>query len=334
VLSIPFCATELADPPDEVLTSQLGGLQKRLGEVFHRTRLVQLYLGASSGEEQARLLSQSQRGAGAAFYALPSEPLLTLPDAALAWHISHHLGCPDLLEVEAETAEQCKLKRRCKIACSGEGRHVEARAQHAFNCNQGGGTHHRHDTLVRALARCVRQAGLMVKVEPRAQYEGLGNGGPDLLLYEFPLAGSRRENVFVDVAVVNPAQKALVEGARKHYLKAATDREAFKNSLYSSLEEQKRGRVVGAAMEVPGALGNGFRGILRSAAKVADAAEIPLPSSVTWAAGNFGSYWRQQLAVAAIKSSFEMRSCLQGVHVSSTWVQGRHKKSVRGMARS
>ena len=196
---------------------------------------------------------------------------------------------------------------------------VSLRAQHAFNCNRGGGAIRRHDCVVRALGRCVRQVGLVATVEPRAIYEGTGNGGPDLALFEFPWAGDRREMVFVDVAVVNPAQKSSAEENSRVPLKAAARREACKQREYAALEESRRGLVVGAAIETPGGLGAGFWHILNKAAKFGEAEEVPLPDHVTWTANKFSSYMHQQIAVALVNSSYRMRS----FPIDSKWGPGQ-----------
>ena len=166
-------------------------------------------------------------------------------------------------------------------------------AQHVFQCPRGGGPHLRHDAITRSLASCLRQVDLQVRVEPRAEFEGTGNGGPDLRLYQFPWGdGSfKKEDIFVDVSVVNPSAREACKYAATIPLHAARGREKMKMKKYEQLSAKgssgsdltDRGRVVGAVMEVPGALGKDMAAILRKAAAYADHLDMRPPAeSTTW----------------------------------------------------
>ena len=265
---------------------------------------------------KARLLSQTCPGAGAVFNALPSESDLRLGAGPFSWFISHHLGSEELRDFEIAVAKKCPDCRLVKPDSP-----EEDLAQHVFQCPRGGGTHLRHDAITRSLALCLRQVDLQVRVEPRAQFEGTGNGGPDLRLYQFPWGdGSfKKEDIFVDVSVVNPSAKEACKYAATIPLHAARGREKMKMKKYEQLSAEgpsgsdltDRGRVVGAVMEVPGALGKDMAAILRKAAAYADHLDMRPPAeSTTWTSMLWEHYWRQRLAVCLVNYSYRMRSMI------------------------
>jgi len=162
---------------------------------------------------------------------------------------------------------------------------------------------------------------LQVRVEPRAEFAGTGNGGPDLRLYQFPWGdGSfKKEDIFVDASVVNPSAREACKYAATVPLYAARGREKTKMKKYEHLSAKgpsgtdltDRGRVVGAVMEVPGALGKDMAAILRKAAAYADHLDMrPLAESTTWTSMLWEQYWRQRLAVSLDNYSYRMRSMI------------------------
>ena len=70
--------------------------------------------------------------------------------------------------------------------------------------------------------------------------------------------------------------------------------------------------------------------MLFKAAEAAEEAEMHLPASNTWTASSFSSYFQQQIAVALIKSSFEMRVLVSGVYRRpSAQAQGNSGQGMR-----
>ena len=142
------------------------------------------------------------------------------------------------------------------------------------------------------------------RVEPRAIHEGAVNGGPDIEVYHYLLAGSRK--AFIELAVVNPLVPSFQGGASRQPLFAAKAREAAKRAKYAEMAATGGYTLVGAAVETTGAFGPGLMSVLESASTRAGLRleGVELDDAVTWAANSYWGYWPQRIGVALVEGAY------------------------------
>ena len=125
--------------------------------------------GRANEEECARLISQTQPGAGAFLQVVPLEPALRLSNNEFDYAVCRWLnikGC-----TTASSIAHCA----CNANITPTELHLEGQ------CNCGPGRIERHDNMTREVRSMLQNAGCTVPPrEPRAQVVGLGNGGGDI----------------------------------------------------------------------------------------------------------------------------------------------------------
>ena len=240
----------------------------------------------SSDEERALMLSTTQSGALDAFLVIPFENELRLVDAAFNFGVRKSLGLSTPEDVEAQVCT-CDASRR-------EGQHIR-------NCGMGSGRTLRHDSVVKALAAMLSKAKLRPAIEPRAEYYGTGNGGPDIAVDNFPKQGL---DAFVEFSVVNPTQSTLVARAARIPLSAASQREKAKRDKYAAAGPLNNRAVFAAAAESTGAFGIGLLHLIKKAVATDEASMAP--EQAPWLSQSPTAYWTQRISVAFHRASYVM----------------------------
>ena len=167
----------------------------------------------------------------------------------------------------------------------------------------------------------LKQAGFVTQVEPRAQYEGTGNGGPDIDVTDLGFTPGR-PNAFVEVAVVHPGSKSLVKNAANIDLSAAAAVENRKEKDWKTTSPDHE--VIPAVVETYGAFGKHLKTLIKRCQQAHTRKEgAPRPVRFPWPAMTFGGYWRERLAVALCKGAAEMARRITGR------ITGGHQFEVR-----
>ena len=195
--------------------------------------------------ERARLLALRQKGAGRWLTQLNTHGRYRLSDADVTQQLRLHLGLPP-----TDNDEHCL----CGAPLTHGHAHVCLRLRK--KC-----TETRHDTVVRAIARCASEAGLTVHVEPRPLHRPNGPRAsrlrPDLLI-EGPDV-----NVLADVVVTTPtAATYLKAGSARHGLKAAQINAQRKTQKYGEMARFEHRDLYPVAIESFGGMDEKARALI------------------------------------------------------------------------
>ena len=199
----------------------------------------------TNDEDRARLLALRQKGAGRWLSLLNTHGRYRLSDADVTQQLRLHLGMPP-----TDNEEHCM----CGAPLTHGHAHVCLRLRK--KC-----TETRHDTVVRAIARCASEAGLTVHVEHRPFH--LPNSPrasrlrPDLLI-EGPDV-----NVLADVVVTTPtAATYLKAGSARIGLKAAQINAHRKVQKYGEMARFERRDLYPVAIESFGGMDEKARALI------------------------------------------------------------------------
>ena len=284
--------------------------QRALSHAQQSMKFAVEHAKAGSLEEKARMVSQAQPGAPDFLHAIPFENRLVIGDAAYRWNLARYLGSEKAYAQDAADMESCARRS----VAAGKGRshltstnsHTHKKAQHVHHCQQGrGGSIHRHDKVVDVVEAMLRDAGVRCKKEPRGVLEHTGQGGPDLLGFSFPEPST---NIALEVAVVNPGQKAFVGPASNVPLFAANKRFQAKFNKYAEATKEADFLNRPLVIEVTGALHGGFQRLIKACANQAlrnpESRIHDLPQH--WSAATYPQYQRQVLGVAMCNAKYSM----------------------------
>jgi hypothetical protein len=272
-------------------------LQKLLTRLLHKADLAALR-GQLSLAEQSHLKSCAQRGASLLFQVIPSEPRLQVNNDEFSHALTLHLGCPLLAKFSAEQASKCK-------SCGFTKDPVLA-PQHICNCGTGGGPQRRHDMLRDVFVHMFRSAHLPTRQEVRAELPHTGNGGPDVLVSDFPLPG---QTTMFDVSVINPVQKQFFPRAASVGLVAAASRAKDKLASYAKTAGATGYRAVPLVFETTGAFGPEVLDCLTSFNTIYESkfGKGHSPSASAVHPATIPSvYWKQVLATTHAKGTYAM----------------------------
>ena len=235
------------------------GIQRAISTVLDKIVWVHLVFKNSlivseSGEfelrspaEMAQIISNCQKGVGEALRAVPSDPLLEIPNAALSYHIRYVFNDSKLV------AEEERVRSKC---CP------HGDAEHSRTCVKFGAMFDRHAYICQALRVCfTKMAGVNVSYDAKLDGQD-GNSRPDLVVHGF---GPRGSDTVVEVATVNQSAAGMVTGLRnasKVALFAAARREGSKTKKYQALVDATGGELKVAAVEVAGGFGKELNGLV------------------------------------------------------------------------
>ena len=294
VFTIPTEADDLAkclDKKDEDL------VQRKFSDVTQKIALATLLRDKALDEyDRARLRSLQQEGAMEAFNALPTERALTMSNNAFALRLAVVLGCKATLKLYEDRRGACT----CAACMPKGGTLPRSRGdQHLFTCRARGGHIVRHDLIRNELYRMIQRAGFVAQLEPRAQYKGTGNGGPDIDVDGLGMTADR-PHAFVEVSVVHPGAAHTVSRAAQFDRYAADTRERQKVKDWKDTSEEHE--VIPAVLETYGAFGKGTLNLIRRCQKAYEDRLGPSESPrFPWPSMRFGGYFRKCIAVALVK---------------------------------
>ena len=219
-----------------------------------------------------------------------------------AYKVATFLASPALATFAANRSSKCS-------ACNFSTDPVTA-SQHSLNCGRGGGPQRRHDMLRDAFASMFKSAHLPTRIEVRAELPGSGNGGPDIVVQDFPNAG---QTTLFDVSVINPVQNHLLARSAAKGLAAAEQREKEKIDKYRATAEATGARLTPLVFETSGAMGQHTITTINSfshcyATRVGTA---PPNSLAVHPATAPASYWKHIFAVTHAKGSYAMHAAIK-----------------------
>jgi len=251
-------------------------LTERFEQSAHRH-----YVDSGSDEHKARLKSATAAGAALWRVVLPTSDSLTMDDFSFRLATRALLGLP--------AAETLPANCACMKAHALEDPHhfhacVKLRRTAVTN---------RHDALVQAVARIVREAGVVALVE-RAVYDELGKRlRPDAQLC------FTDGTELVDVSCICPCASSHVSEASAKQGAAAVKRGKEKSTKYDALAEGEGKVFVPLVLETPGALGLGLEQLIDRLAVLHSAAfpSSARPSSVDEAERRFIFFAKATLSV-------------------------------------
>lgn len=292
------------------LINERKGLQGRLRTVQDSLALSILKNDLSNSNDwkaQARMTSVSQFGAGDVYYAIPSDYCFTLNNTSFQIKLASTLGCQGTLDSFASHIATCPSSE-CRKEINRPSRKGHSfKDQHVFNCKVGGGVITRHNLVAKQTNLMFRAASHSTKYEPRASHSAMGKGGPDIEVRKDD------EIYYVDVAIVNPVQRAYIGTSRDHPLIAASSREEAKVSKYAALSHRTGRRVLGAAMETSGAIGPCLKSLISQCEISFEEQHGPFRKSASahWSRRSFSQFWRQRLSIALAKGNGCIASCIR-----------------------
>ena len=197
--------------------------------------------------QMARLISMGQKGVSAALATISSDPLLEIPNSALAYHIRYIFNDPKLVEEE----------RAVMLRCCPTGD-----AEHSHTCVRFGAMFDRHAYICQALRTCfTKVAGVSVTYDGKLDGQA-GNARPDLVVHGF---GPRGVSTVVEVATVHQSAAGMLAGSRnasKVALVAAARREATKTRKYQDMADVVGAELKVAVVEVAGGYGKELNGLV------------------------------------------------------------------------
>ncbi len=305
--------------------------QKVLTQAKHNLDLVSAYTQQENLVLRARMLSQTQEGAGEFLLAVPMERELEIPPEPFRWALRHRL-------LSTAVQEEDAARFVCRCGAKAPGADKMAIGEHALNCKDGGEHIHRHDAVVDVMADMLRAAGLRVEKEPRGLFDGIPKqGGPDLLVESGYPVGKGKAAAF-DVKITNPSQVAHVAQAAKMVLHTARAGEREKQKKYAGLTKAHRQcALIPLVMETTGALGPQFMSAVTKIsilAATADTENGDAPGAATseyaqtvWCAGSFKKLYMQRIGAALVRGNYAVRQATRLGRQGRQWSwRGKRKE--------
>ena len=157
------------------------------------------------------LVAQGQPAASAHLSAAPFQTSLSLKDDEFRASLQCHLNLTTS-EAESIVGQVCVCNAKC-------GNNLEAE-RHLDHCKFGGAPIKRHDAIKDEIVGFLKAAGYKVTSEPRGVLVGEGQGGPDILVEDFPKKGQTTvmdmmiPSVYSDTSVTNGADHRPGTAAR------------------------------------------------------------------------------------------------------------------------
>ena len=302
-LDQPDFAVEFADRSDLIPTSAStlhkclpGGLQQRMMKIVYESQLHTLLNDVDATDVlKAKILSQQQKGAGAAFDAIPSCNDLTLDNEVFQF-LCRSRQCVHELE-KPNVPVLCM----CGVFEPGEGPRAFS-SVHDEHCALGGGTSIRHDPLVSSIAAMLRECGVATRIQSHPQ--GSKRVYPDIAVADFPNIG---QAAYVEVSVICNAQAAVLTQATTIPLFAATKRENEKRTKYAAVALREKHGILAAVFESYGAMGKGLQTLISMCAnRVSEWMFLESAPKRTWSSRTFKAFWQQRLAVTFWRSTYQM----------------------------
>jgi hypothetical protein len=182
--------------------------------------------------------------------------------------------------------------------------------------------------MVKEISKMFKAVGKSVMIEPRTVVEGLGNGGPDMLVLNFP---NRYQTTSVEVSLVNPSQKALVQRAAKQPLLAADLRSRMKQRKYDKALSARKIFNRTAVMELPGAIHPELYDLVKECARIA-ATDPHCPYNQhrrIWSAQSFQQFYVQWMSVALKTIIFQGKVAKDIANLTPQVIIRDHRKASR-----
>ena len=248
--------------------------------------------GRANEEECARLISQTQPGAGAFLQVVPLEPALRLSNNEFDYAVCRWLnikGC-----TTASSIAHCA----CNANITPTELHLEGQ------CNCGPGRIERHDNMTREVRSMLQNAGCTVPPrEPRAQVVGLGNGGGDIEVRGINKQGHIE---VYDVQITHPQLPSNLQAGSARVPRAAiTKEEDSKRNKYEAAYQSANIVFRPLVWEVPGGFSDIIIKLISRCAKLAGN-QLPTGVAQTWTTTKFSQYWMQRLSVALQRNTARM----------------------------
>ena len=266
-------------------------LQHEYAEGLNWSKFARHFTEKVDPKHHPRLQSQFQEGATEWLTCAPSEPALRFSPKEFPWAVSKWLGARTSWDKEVLKCEELR---------AGDNKHAW---DHINICKKGGGPIIRHDAVKAAIAETCKAAGFRVVMEERALYEGMGNGGPDITVYDFPMQG---KNSFVEVSVPNPSAHSSISATKP----LATAEQATESKLtkYRLAAEKNEMDLWVAVVESTGGFSRSLSTLIRSMAKFSSVNNKgdAVPTKASWLSTSFRKYHSQKIAVALQKGCYLM----------------------------
>lgn len=247
--------------------------------------------------QQAHLTSCAQAGASLPFQTIPTEKRMQVSNDEFAFKLTSYLDCPELAKYSVQQARRCK-------ACGFRTDAISA-AQHVHNCCVRGGLQRRHDIIRDTFQAMFRSGHLHTRIEVRAELPHSGQGGPDVVVHDFPNPG---QTTLYDVALINPVQSQYLSKGATKGLVAADAKEKSKVDHHRKTAEAAGARIVPLIFETTGAFGRRSTETINTFAHHYTTKFGPTPPSdvAVYPATKPAVYWKQVLAMALVKGSYAM----------------------------
>ena len=175
---------------------------------------------------------------------------------------------------------------------------------HLDNCAMGLGYIIAHNSQRNALGEICRQVGLTVTIEPRGLLHA-GQGGPDVLIHDFPKQGQKS---IVDVSLTSVTGKAVAVQAAYRLGAAAGARAKVKLAKYALTARDTAANNWAYAVEIPGCVDLGgvilLERLADRAVEMGTVARL-VPADAPWVSRSPKSYIKQRMAVSLHKARFE-----------------------------
>ncbi|XP_065842630.1 uncharacterized protein [Oscarella lobularis] len=198
------------------LSSFTGKLQKTLCSEIYRSSASEVFFASADNRDVARLRSCRGSQAGRWVEAVPTSKALALKPNAFRLAAYLRLGCP--LDFALACFDSCE----CNSVIDNQGYHL-------LTCKHGGGPVWAHNNIVSGWADCVRDAGLLCKVELRFRYFNNENR-PDIVACRFE-AGVSME---LDISLAHPWSSEASRRSAVEDCAAAIIREEAKVEKYDA----------------------------------------------------------------------------------------------------
>ena len=271
---------------DLLLFTTVKRLQGQIKRCFEEIKVVDFKRTCLHNDsEHAQFLSKSQAGASAFLRAIPSTRamLFSNPDYQIVLRLYLRLPLLGLLglpsQVECHCGRTLATSRRAILS-----------ETHLLTCTGSKVMTNRHNAITNVFADMIRSAKLIPILEEVASE--LPN---TRLRYDISInrCDSWDQNHKCDVTIVNPLSTHLVKLAAKHPRSAADKKAASKRAKYKSALSQSD-KFIPLVFETFGAVHpDVFHFVHTLSLRVNN---VP-PTSATWAAPTFTSFWLQRLSV-------------------------------------
>ena len=210
--------------------------------------------------DKTRAESASAKGAGIWLTQWPSEYLYVLTDNDVLFALRHRLGLPP----HEFFPKDCPFIATCKK------KNIES--DHCHNCRylRGGVVTDRHNFVVDALGKLVREIGCWWWQEPRVHDRRTGGSGAATSTYlkkarPDALCSGRTGYWMIDVSIINPTAPSYRGGSKGR----TTHREKQKHGDYDAVAKTERAVLVPYVLESYGTVGKEARTFIRLLGKEA-----------------------------------------------------------------